>query len=482
MAGLEAERVAYLFSLTPREPLLAGTYTWVRSLPPRSRAGAQTDGVEEVSASRAELDAVVLLHLANLAEQAWGRDGSPVPWLARLRDIAESLIDSETIALPTFFAQLSSLTGEEEALARRSYLAGLRDDVDPETRMSKLGLAAALCPVLPEPCVWMSYFARRRNDLFGSRAWTSAALSRLAEFGTVWDKRLSFDEWRLLAVSLGEDGHDLLSSPDLIIDPRRLHGESVGAVSKRAVRASAPVHDAVAGAARFQRYVASLSDDDGAALGRVYPELTSLPWYDPHQFPLAVSLESNFPAIREEILALDPSGFHRESEQIRRAGDWDVAFFYERGRRRDELCAACPVTTRVIEAYPAMRTIAGLTYLSRMRGGTHIAAHRGPTNLRLRCHLGIDVPRGDCAIRVGDETRRWEEGRCLVFDDFCEHEAWNYTDQHRIVLIVDLWHPGLSAAEVRLLEGLHGYTYAHARRLGGYWAANAAAARASAED
>ena len=129
-----------------------------------------------------------------------------------------------------------------------------------------------------------------------------------------------------------------------------------------------------------------------------------------------------------------------------------------------------------------MRTITGLIYLSRMRAGTHIAAHRGPTNLRLRCHLGIDVPRGDCGIRVGDETRQWEAGRCLVFDDFFEHEAWNHTEHDRIVLIVDLWHPGLSATEVRLLEGLHGYTYAHARKLGGYWAANAAAAATSAVD
>jgi aspartate beta-hydroxylase len=124
-----------------------------------------------------------------------------------------------------------------------------------------------------------------------------------------------------------------------------------------------------------------------------------------------------------------------------------------------------------------MRTAAGLIYVSRMRAGTHIAAHRGPTNLRLRCHLGIAVPRGDCAIRVSDETRRWTEGRCLVFDDYFEHEAWNHTSEDRIVLIVDLWHPGLSEAEIRLLEGLQWYAYSYARRLNRYWASNAAARR-----
>jgi aspartate beta-hydroxylase len=123
-----------------------------------------------------------------------------------------------------------------------------------------------------------------------------------------------------------------------------------------------------------------------------------------------------------------------------------------------------------------IRTTAGLIYVSRLRAHTHIDAHRGPTNLRVRCHLGLDVPEGDCAIRVGADTRRWTEGRCLVFDDYFEHEAWNHTDEDRLVLIVDLWHPGLSETEVMLLEGLQGYAHSHAERLARYWSANARAA------
>jgi aspartate beta-hydroxylase len=328
--------------------------------------------------------------------------------------------------------------------------------------------------------VWQAHLARCRNDFRAARAWARVARTRLHELGTVWDKRLTFEEWFALATALGRasDG-DRSGATGEISHPQMLFEETLNASRSNAIPAQPEANSA---ATRFHRYVESLGDGDTAVLGRIYPDLESRPWYDPHEFPLAVYLEANFPAIRDEIRALDPSGFHRESERIGRSGDWDVAFFYERGRRRDELCEACPVTARGIDAYPAMRTITGLIYLSRMRGGTHIAAHRGPTNLRVRCHLGIEIPSGDCAIRVGDETRQWEEGRCLVFDDFFEHEAWNHTTQDRIVLIVDLWHPGLSGAEVRLLEGLQSYTYAHARKLDGYWAANAAASGASTED
>jgi aspartate beta-hydroxylase len=196
---------------------------------------------------------------------------------------------------------------------------------------------------------------------------------------------------------------------------------------------------------------------------------------------LVEDLETNFDAIREELLALPARLFHSESERIDRTGEWDVAFLYERGRRHDEVLAACPVTARAIESPATVRTMAGLIYVSRMRPGTHIATHRGPTNLRLRCHLGLVVPAGDCAIRVGDQTRRWETGRCIIFDDHFEHEAWNHTDQDRIVLIVDVWHPGLSELEVQRIEGLQAYAAFHARRLNRYWSTNAAARAAAPE-
>jgi aspartyl/asparaginyl beta-hydroxylase (cupin superfamily) len=99
--------------------------------------------------------------------------------------------------------------------------------------------------------------------------------------------------------------------------------------------------------------------------------------------------------------------------------------------------------------------------------------------MRLRCHLGIDVPAG-CGIRVGGVERSWERGRCIVFDDSFPHEAWNESDEPRIVLIVDVWHPDLSDDEVALLEGLHRYAAAHGANLQRYWANNEAARSADA--
>ena len=50
---------------------------------------------------------------------------------------------------------------------------------------------------------------------------------------------------------------------------------------------------------------------------------------------------------------------------------------------------------------------------------------------------------------VNGETRAWEEGRCLVFDDSFVHSVSHNGSAARIVLIVDVWHPDLTEAARR---------------------------------
>lgn len=85
-----------------------------------------------------------------------------------------------------------------------------------------------------------------------------------------------------------------------------------------------------------------------------------------------------------------------------------------------------------------------------MHPGTHVWPHTGPTNCRVRAHLGLVVP-GGAEIRVGNTTKTWEEGKFIIFDDSFEHEVWHNGPSYRLVLIVDLWHPELTQDEWRTL-------------------------------
>jgi aspartyl/asparaginyl beta-hydroxylase (cupin superfamily) len=194
---------------------------------------------------------------------------------------------------------------------------------------------------------------------------------------------------------------------------------------------------------RFAEYIATLRDaGENHSMSR-YPGLRSAAWHDASRIPLARELEAAAPQIIEEFRRLDPRAFAPEKEAIPRRGAWDVFFLYERGRRHDEHCRRCPAAAAVVENQRTVRTLAGLAYFSRLAPHSRVAPHRGPTNMRLRAHLGIAVP-ANCGIRAGDTSTTWCEGACIVFDDSFPHEVWNESAHERIVLVVDLWHPDLS--------------------------------------
>jgi beta-hydroxylase len=151
------------------------------------------------------------------------------------------------------------------------------------------------------------------------------------------------------------------------------------------------------------------------------------------QFPFTETLEANWGVIRGELLDLSRKAFKPFFNKGKLYdGTWDIFGLYAFGRKNAENCTLCPETTRVVETIPRMVTAA----FSRLEPHTHIKPHVGYTPAVLRCHLGLIVPE-DCALRVGPEVRGWQEGRCMVFDDTTEHEAWNRSDSERVVLIID---------------------------------------------
>lgn len=157
-------------------------------------------------------------------------------------------------------------------------------------------------------------------------------------------------------------------------------------------------------------------------------------------------LEDGWLHVRDELARLQERQFIDWPERQLYGAGWTVFGFYAFGRRLEENLALCPETARLLAAVPDLTT-AGF---SRLAPNTHIRPHVGYTDAVLRCHLGLVVPADGCALRVGDETRRWEEGRCLVFDDTVEHEAWNRSSFDRIVLLLDFLRPrtGLRPGEV----------------------------------
>jgi aspartate beta-hydroxylase len=210
---------------------------------------------------------------------------------------------------------------------------------------------------------------------------------------------------------------------------------------------------------RFAEYLSSVGVGRIDPVMGTYPGLSSQRWYDSSNFPVCSALEANFSRLRKEILALPKEIFHSESEPIPRTGAWTIYPILELGKKNLANAARLPTVDAIANQYGAIQTLAGAIYVSKLAPGSTIAAHRGPTNTRVRCHLGIQVPTGDCAIEVAGDRLSWTTGKCLVLNDHLEHRVWNRTNLERIVLVVDIWHPELTDIEKTLLTGLHVYAY-----------------------
>jgi len=163
-------------------------------------------------------------------------------------------------------------------------------------------------------------------------------------------------------------------------------------------------------------------------------------FYDTALFPFTALLEGSWRVIRAELDVLTGEEFIDWPEHsLYGERGWKTFGLYAFGQRQPEGCARCPQTEKLVRQIPGLM-MAGF---SRLAPGAHIVPHRGYEGYSgyvLRVHLGLDVPAG-CAIRVGNETRSWQEGKCFVFDDSFEHEAWNRGDRTRTVLLCDFLNP-----------------------------------------
>ena len=171
------------------------------------------------------------------------------------------------------------------------------------------------------------------------------------------------------------------------------------------------------------------------------------PFFDPDIFAWNAHLEANWEVIRAEldaVLELSdtlPSFQDISTDQVAITTDdkWKTFFLYGFGFKAQKNTALCPETTKLVESVPGMLT----AFFSILAPGKHIPAHRGLYAGVLRYHLGLLVPepREQCRIRVEHDLRHWEEGKGLLFDDTYDHEVWNDTGGHRVVLFMDVLRP-----------------------------------------
>ncbi|XP_062399408.1 aspartate beta-hydroxylase domain-containing protein 2 [Sardina pilchardus] len=200
------------------------------------------------------------------------------------------------------------------------------------------------------------------------------------------------------------------------------------------------------------------------------PDLPSAPFFsrDAQKHDVEL-LERSFPALLAEFESVYrlpaatatssssssslPPGWKANSTP---RGQWWTYYLVNQGTPLAVNARRCPRAWRVLGQLRTFvaNNVFGNACFSVITPGAAIAEHYGPTNVRLRCHLGLKVPAG-CELVVGGEPQCWSEGSCLLFDDSFLHTAFHEgtaEDGPRVVFMVDLWHPNVAAAERQALD------------------------------
>jgi aspartate beta-hydroxylase len=221
---------------------------------------------------------------------------------------------------------------------------------------------------------------------------------------------------------------------------------------------------------------------DPAPMKYYLPHTRTLEFYDRAEFPWLAGIEAQTAAIARECLDVvgrneglapyltypsdAPLDQWRELNQSLR---WSAYHLIKDGEVVEPNALRCPVTMAALQAAPQPvqpgRTPSAM--FSLLKPGTHIPPHVGVSNARLVVHIPLIIP-PDCALRVGNQTRQWQLGEALIFDDTIEHEAWNRSDELRAVLIFDIWHPDLTPSERRWIAMLSEAEMAFQQSPGGF--------------
>lgn len=120
------------------------------------------------------------------------------------------------------------------------------------------------------------------------------------------------------------------------------------------------------------------------------------------------SLQNRWQDIMNEGLAILKKQrlFKNESENLREKGDWKQFELFAKGLKKEQNCKSAPITCHLLDKFEAAKTCnRGQIKFSVLMPGTHVWPHTGPTNCRLRAHLGLIVPETGTSLRVVNEIR-----------------------------------------------------------------------------
>ena len=146
------------------------------------------------------------------------------------------------------------------------------------------------------------------------------------------------------------------------------------------------------------------------------------------EFPWVEGLEANVETIQRELRtylkaqgeakAGQPSASWlgpRDASGVGYGPEWKTLGLQDRGVW-DSASAHYSYFPETIELLTKYRVPSCEAFFARQGPSSGIKPHTDKNNFIITAHLGLEVPEGDCWIKVGNEKHFWKEGKICIFD------------------------------------------------------------------
>eukprot|EP00039_Didymoeca_costata_P029879 m.26842 g.26842 ORF g.26842 m.26842 type:complete len:439 (+) comp7839_c0_seq2:134-1450(+) len=191
------------------------------------------------------------------------------------------------------------------------------------------------------------------------------------------------------------------------------------------------------------------SSDDKNVDSRLTPFIEALRLIE--SYTGALKEEANILLEAKDVLLEQNECLHTGTTQ--KTGAWRYAPVYGLHSTFQALPNFChEATPEACKLVKELQSIRGISLerlgYSSIDANVHIQPHWGPTNTRLKVHLGIIIPTttdgSSCSsMTLAGQEMIWAESKAFLFDDSFLHEVWNNCSATRLILQAVFKHPDM---------------------------------------
>lgn len=162
-------------------------------------------------------------------------------------------------------------------------------------------------------------------------------------------------------------------------------------------------------------------------------------FFSPEKFDWAKHIISNYDPIKNELLEYlkeHKLESYFNGSMVEKKNTWKTVSIKTWSINLYSNQNKFPQTTKIINSHSQIVSAS----FNLLQANSKIKPHNGDTNAIFRCHLGLIIPKetSQCGFSVSGETKQWEEGKMLIFVDAMHHEAYNNSNEDRIIFLFDV--------------------------------------------